>query len=67
MTDWKALLNEVRRCRAIGRTENAISVLATIVEALISAQIKTDPPVGKQRVTNLYVDNGKLRVEYEEE
>lgn len=67
MTNWKKLFKEIQRYREQGRTDTAIDVITSILKALIEAQIKTDPPTGKQRVTNLYVDNGKLRVEYEEE
>ena len=38
------------------------------VEVVIKNQVETNPPAGKYRVTNLYVDpvTGRLEVEYDD-
>jgi hypothetical protein len=42
--------------------------IPVVVEVILKQPVWTDPPVGKYRVNNLFVDpeTGKLEVEYED-
>jgi hypothetical protein len=64
----------IKHPRAIGKSkffDDLGNDVTAWVESLMSEQgLKSDPPVGKKKVTNVYVEivegEPKLRVEYEE-
>lgn len=53
-----------------GDIHNALTLLQRAISELdrqiTSGGIPSSPPTGCYRVTNMYVENGKLRVEYDE-
>jgi len=63
------LLRTCENFHTHGREEGAISVIIQLIKILRDRSVKTNPPPGKKKITNLYVEDAegtKLRVEYEE-
>ena len=68
--DLQRLLRASGEMKNAGRTEMAVDTLSQGLAVFARGNLKSAPPQGCLRVTNLYVEivdgNPKLRVEYEE-
>ena len=54
-----------------GEMERRIADLEALIQQVLDATgglaVVSNPPVGRQKVLNLYVENGKLKVDFEGE
>jgi len=64
--EWERRINGTKALVGSAPYEAILNNIVGALDFLFETYMGSVPPDGKKKVTNLYVEDGKLRVEYEE-